>query len=413
MTFWTYIFANTILSLAVAAILIWTKPENRAKRAEAKMRREEDLFNMMLEAAKRIDEERKPNPEFTPPPTKRKHDYFMQAETDGVVRRWANRGAAFPKDITVCGKPYMLWSINTEPDADVAEYREIKTPTTGSSAIKPKQTDFFIGEIRGGPGNQVLGTVTAKSAEELKEKLEAFNLCETCIWYDDMGYCHNENLCNPEKKPYFAARKVNQNQPFCWYWEQAFRVDNSGNKTPAHISTAKPKERNAFGVDTETATKIAKAAASNAGASTTDEIAEKFNEIANAIDRTDKKPVTPERLKEAGFETEPVSTYRPEEEIIKRYEAVQERLETVRLSAEKALKEQTERFEKLKAAGPAVAPVHSCGSCYWYSEGGGGKFGLCIRNDEIADRDGQKACFDPQERRSKVRPKPIGTVTTR
>ena len=70
MTFWTYLFVNTVLSLTVTAILIWTKPENRAKRAEAKMRHEEDLFNMILEAAKRIDEERKPNQDFTPPPTR-------------------------------------------------------------------------------------------------------------------------------------------------------------------------------------------------------------------------------------------------------------------------------------------------------------------------------------------------------
>ncbi len=240
MTFWTYLFANTVISLAVAAILIWTKPENRAKRAETKMRREEDLFNMMLEAAKRIDEERKPNPEFTPPPEKKPHGYHLTMtiddakdygkthtfngeeyertmvaqSADGSVvsmtyRRKHSQPKPYPHDIealkapttgTSAIKPKRRWDSWDENDAEFEKviryavehecsYRaaqlalasgynsaqKAKPTTTGKSVVKPKQTDFFIGEIRGGPGNQVLGTVTAKSAEELKEKLEAFS----------------------------------------------------------------------------------------------------------------------------------------------------------------------------------------------------------------------------------------------
>lgn len=100
MTFWTYLFVNTVLSLTVTAILIWTKPENRAKLAEAKMRREEDLFNMILEAAKRIDEERKPNPEFAPPQTR--HSGGYQPKPSGMP----------------------------------------KPPTTGTSAIEPKKRKY-------------------------------------------------------------------------------------------------------------------------------------------------------------------------------------------------------------------------------------------------------------------------------
>ena len=241
MTFWTYLFVNTVLSLAAAALLIWTKPENRAKRAEAKMRREEDLLNMMLEAAKRIDEERKPSQEFTPPPEK-----------------------------------------------------------------KP-------------PAPQT-------------------NLCDSCHYRNQL--CHKTGIRK-------CSNYIKEEPP----------------KPPTTVSEASKQK---CGISADEAaklfSKLAEASACFGGISEFDELQERLKDIADRLDRAEKKPVTPERLKEAGFE---------------------------------------------------VAPVHSCGSCYWFSEGGGGKFGLCIRNDEIADRDGQKACFDPQERRSKVRPKPLGAVTTR
>lgn len=318
--------------------------------------------------AKRKDEKdgRKPNPEFTPPPTKRKHDYFMQAETDGVVRRWANRGAAFPKDITVCGKQYMLWSINAEPDADVAEYREIKTPTTGTNAIEPKEhkhdkhsclrspfcdltreqvldgldryiKDFhpndlldrveneirkrikdgqrtgtqpiqsFIGEVRGGPGNEVMGTVTAKSAEELEEKLKA---------------------------------------------------------------------------------------------------------LADRLDLAEKKPVTPERLKEAGFGVEPVNVFNPAEESAERSETdfINAKCGDCKhyanglyggyciLRNEPVNSHERRRCYFFKKYEAPVRTTHICKNCKHYlATEEGAATGLCGMKDEITFGNNYSACFEKRE----------------
>lgn len=46
-------------------------------------------------------------------------------------------------------------------------------------------------------------------------------------------------------------------------------------------------------------------------AKSAEELEEKLKALSGTLDRTDKKPVTPERLKEAGFETEPVTVSKP------------------------------------------------------------------------------------------------------
>ena len=68
----------------------------------------------------------------------------------------------------------------------------------------------------------------------------------------------------------------------------------------------KPKD----GVSTDEAaklfSKLSQAAAGLGGNSKLDELEETLKYLADTLDRTDKKPVTPERLKEMGFETEKV-----------------------------------------------------------------------------------------------------------
>lgn len=79
------------------------------------------IVNGIIWLARRKDkQEKKPNPDFSPPPTKK-------------------------------------------PPAP---------PTTGTNVIKPKDTTFYTLEIRDGAGNPVVATFSAKSEEELKEKIE-------------------------------------------------------------------------------------------------------------------------------------------------------------------------------------------------------------------------------------------------
>ena len=126
---------------------------------------------------------------------------------------------------------------------------------TGSQPIQS-----FFGEVRGGPGNEVMGTVTAKSAEELEEKLKA---------------------------------------------------------------------------------------------------------LSGTLDRTDKKPVTPERLKEAGFELEPVMVYNPAEESVRRYEAA---------------------FMKCRNCKHYLATDESAMA------------GTCGKMEEIVFADACRACFEAKEK---------------
>lgn len=331
------------------------------------------ILSGIIWLAKRKEEkdERKQTPDFTPPPTVRRGGY--QPKPSGTPKPpTTGTNAITPKehkydkfsclcflfcDLTreqvLDGLDRYIKGFSPNDLLDRVE-NEIRKRIKDDQRTGTQPIQSFIGEVRGGPGNEVMGTVTAKSAEEMEEKLEAFNQCETCRWSDDMGYCHNEKLCNPEKKPYFAARKVNPNQPFCWYWEQAFRTDSNGNKTPARISIAKPKERNAFGVDSETAAKIAKAAAGNAGASATDEIAEKLNEIAKA---GCTKQITPDEAKKP-----------------------------------------------------------PCKECRCFDGETGDNFGLCFNREEIVGTYDRRLCFKPKGA-SKVkpnpatRPAPLGTVT--
>ena len=59
-----------------------------------------------------------------------------------------------------------------------------------------------------------------------------------------------------------------------------------------------------------------------------------------------------------------------------------------------------------------------CRKCKYFDDSGG-KFGLCIKNEEIVDGDGVRECWTgkstPVKAKAKPisRPAPIGTVTTR
>lgn len=89
-------------------------------------------------------------------------------------------------------------------------------------------------------------------------------------------------------------------------------------------------------------------------------------DLADRIDRVEKKPVTPERLKEAGFEVEPVNVFNPAEESVKRYVAY---------------------FLDAK-----------CQNCKHYlTTDEDATTGLCGMNDEIAFGNSYRACFEKRE----------------
>ena len=158
----------------------------------------------------------------------------------------------------------------------------------------------FIGEVRGGPGNEVKGTVTAKSAEELEEKLKA---------------------------------------------------------------------------------------------------------LSDRLDRAEKKPVTPERLKEAGLEVEPVNIFTPAKADFLDAKCGDCKFFVNSLNGGYCTqrgwavnaheKRRCRLFEKYEAP---VRTTHICKNCKHYLETEeGATTGLCGMKDEITFGSNYSACFEKRE----------------
>ena len=261
------------------------------------------IVNGIIWLARRKDkQEKKPNPDFSPPPTRAKSDFLMEAVTgDGVAKRWAKKGSSFPRDITICGKPYHIWTIeHSDPEMDAAEYREIKLPTTGSCAIKPKDG------------------VSADEAAKLFSKLSQ------------------------------AA----------------------------------------------------------AGLRGIDELQEKIKALADTLDRTDKKPVTPERVKEAGFETERIECRNCKHFLTTDEEAT---VGECGLNDEIMFKDETRACFEPKEKKTEL----SCRDCKWFVKWRDGDT-ICANTGLHIDANLKGAhCgyFERKPRTSTVRPKPLGTTT--
>lgn len=239
------------------------------------------ILGSIIWLAKRKEEkdERKQTPDFTPPPTVRRGGY--QPKPSGTPKPpTTGTNAITPKEhkydkfSCIC---FLLCDLTREqvldgldryikgfPPNDLLDRveNEIRKRIKDDQRTGTQPIQSFIGEVRGGPGNEVIGTVTAKSAEELEEKLKA---------------------------------------------------------------------------------------------------------LSDTLDRTDKKPVTPERLKEAGFEVEPVNVFNPAEESVKRYGAY---------------------FLDAK-----------CQNCKHYlATDEDATTGLCGMKDEITFGNSYRACFEKREK---------------
>jgi hypothetical protein len=195
--------------------------------------------------------------------------------------------------------------------------------------------------------------------------------------------------------------------------------------------------------------KLAEASACLGGNSELDELQERVKGLADRLDRAEKKPVTPERLKEAGFEVEPVNVFNPAEESVKRYEARTEQLphycgnciahrqekfdgEIIHVCMRhKVWLHNQERWDGGCDAwepSPAICKLYKewadgfCASCEYFEPDEPGQkrgMGLCARNDEIKMMGQSCAGYTRKgelpkylERQPMETPEPLGTVTT-
>ena len=153
--------------------------------------------------------------------------------------------------------------------------------------------------------------------------------------------------------------------------------------------------------------KLSQAAAGLGGNSNLVELEEKLKTLADTLDRTDKKPVTPERLKEAGFETERVECSNCKHFLTTDEEPMTGICDT----ADEIVFANSIRacFEpKEKKTEP------SCADCIWLIKWCDG--------DTTCARTGLSICaglndapcvdYDRKPGKSTARPKPLGTKTT-
>ena len=153
--------------------------------------------------------------------------------------------------------------------------------------------------------------------------------------------------------------------------------------------------------------KLSQAAAGLGGNGKLDELEEKLKTLADTLDRTDKKPVTPERLKEMGFETEKVECRN-----CKHFLATDdEPITGICNPADEIVFANSIRpcFEpKEKKAKP------SCADCRWFVKWRDGDTTCARTGLSIYAGLNDAHCVDYERKPGKsiVRPKPLGTKTT-
>lgn len=156
--------------------------------------------------------------------------------------------------------------------------------------------------------------------------------------------------------------------------------------------------------------KLAEASACLGGNSELDELRERVKDLAYRLDRAEKKPVTQERLKEAGLEVEYLNAKCGECKNWKRDNQIFGHCALRRCPVKEYERRQCQFFEKWE---PPAKTTHICRNCkHFLTTDEEYLTGTCGLNEEITFANSTKACFESKPSTSIVRPKPLGTITT-
>lgn len=163
----------------------------------------------------------------------------------------------------------------------------------------------------------------------------------------------------------------------------------------AGSAAIKPK----YGISAEEAAKLifklAEVSACLGGNSELDELRERVKDLSDRLDRIEKKPVTPERLKEAGFEAEYLNAKCGECKNWKRDNQIFGHCALRRCPVKEYERRQCQFFEKWE---PPAKTTHICRNCKHYlATDEDAMTGLCGMKDEIAFGNSCRACFEKQE----------------
>lgn len=328
---------------------------------------------------------RKPNPDFTPPPEKKPEVELRSAlirtvNGEKIAQRWYAPDEQIPRYAILQGEPYKFFAEMDKDGGKLVEFVRIKPPTTGTNVIKPKPHGYHL-------------TMTTYDAKDYGET-HTFNGEEyerTMVAQSADGSVVSMNYIrkHPQPKPCEMP------------------------KPPTTGSAAiKPK----CGISAEEAaklvSKLAEASACLGGNSELDELRERVKDLADRLDRAEKKPVTLERMKEAGFETEKVRVFDPAE---KRW-TYREVVKNSKCSDCKHWKKETcssvgkcevldrptkwyergcQLFDKWE---PPIQTTNICKNCKHYlTTDEDATTGLCGMKDEITFPYSRHACFEKRE----------------
>lgn len=141
------------------------------------------ILSGIIWLAKRKEEkdERKQNTDFTPPPKKVPHQPTTGSNEIKPKEHKYDKFSCLcfllcdlTREQVLDGLDRYIKGFSPNDLLDRVE-NEIRKRIKDDQRTGTQPIQSFIGEVRGGPGNEVMGTVTAKSAEELEEKLKALS----------------------------------------------------------------------------------------------------------------------------------------------------------------------------------------------------------------------------------------------
>lgn len=331
------------------------------------------IISGIIWLAKRKDENdgRKPNPDFTQPPKKEPEVELRSAlirtvNGEKFAYRWYDPDEQIPQYAILQGEPYKFFAEMDKDGGKLVEFVRIKPPTTGTNAIEPKRRWDSWDE---------------DDAEF--EKVIRYAVEHECSYQAaKLALASGYNPAQKEKPPTTGSAAI------------------------------KPK----CGISADEAaklySKLAEASARLGGNSELDEPRERVKDVADRLDRTDKKPVTPERMKEAGFGVEPVNVFNPAEESAERSETdfINAKCADCKyyanslsggycvLRKEPANPNERRRCYFFKKYEAPAKNTNICQNCKHYlATDEDATTGICGMNDEITFGNNYSDCFEKRE----------------
>lgn len=358
------------------------------------------ILSAIVWLAKRKDEKdgRKPNPDFTPPPEKKPEVELRSAliktvNGEKIAQRWYSPDEQIPRYAILQGEPYKFFAEIDKDGGKLVEFARIKPPTTGSAAIKPKcgisadEAAKLVSKLAEAPAclgdNSELDELEYEPPMHIPTEGAKEHKCDkySCLYSPFCNLTREQVLDGLDR--YIKAFSPN---------DLLDRVENEMKRIKDDQRTGTQPIQSFIG---EVRGGPGNEVMGTVAAKSAEELEEKLKALSDRLDRIEKKPVTPERLKEAGFEAEYLNAKCGECKNWKRDNQIFGHCALRRCPVKEYERRQCQFFEKWEA--PAKT-THICRNCKHYlATDEDAATGLCGMKDEITFPYSCHACFEKRE----------------